>query len=96
MARYGITPAALNDTDEWNRNREYNNRVKQAAEELNKAVQEQANPETVGAIVRRLSEAQGANTARNGRPNYRKRSRTNWRQSRNNPTRCGQFGRLEE
>ena len=62
FARYGITPAALNDTDEWNRNREYNNRVKQAAEELNKAVQEQANPETVGAIVRRLSEAQGANT----------------------------------
>lgn len=62
LARYGITPAALNDTDEWNRNREYNNRVKQAAEELNKAVQEQANPETVGAIVRRLSEAQGANT----------------------------------
>ena len=62
LARYGITPAALNDTDEWNRNREYNNRVKQAAEELNRAVQEQANPETVGAIVRRLSEAQGANT----------------------------------
>lgn len=62
LARYGITPAALKDTDEWNRNREYNNRVKQAAEDLNKAVQEQANPETVGAIVRRLSEAQGANT----------------------------------
>lgn len=62
LAPYGITPAALNDTDEWDRNREYNNRVKQAAEELNKAVQGQANPETVGAIVRRLTEAQGTNT----------------------------------
>lgn len=62
LARYGVTPQALADVDEWNKGREYQNRVKQAAADLNKAVQEQANPETVGAIVRRLAEAQGANT----------------------------------
>ena len=62
LAPYGITPDALNNTDEWNRNQDYNNRVKQAAADLNKAVQDQANPETVGAIVRRLTEAQGINT----------------------------------
>jgi len=62
LAGYGVTPQALADVDEWNKGREYNNRVKAAAADLNKAVQEQANPETVGAIVRRLMEAQGANT----------------------------------
>ena len=62
LAPYGITPDGLNDLDEWDRNRKYNNVVKQAAADLNKAVQEQANPETVGEIVRRLSEAQGTNT----------------------------------
>ncbi len=62
LARYGVTPQALADVDEWNKGREYQNRVKQAAADLTKAVQEQANPETVGAIVRRLMDAQGANT----------------------------------
>jgi len=62
LAPYGITPDGLNDLDEWDRNRQYYNRVKQAAADLNKAVQEQANPETVGEIARRLYEAQGANT----------------------------------
>lgn len=62
LARYGVTPQALADVDEWNKGRAYQNRVKQAAADLTKAVQEQANPETVGAIVRRLMDAQGANT----------------------------------
>ena len=62
LPAYGVTPEALLDLDEWNKGREYQNRVKQAAADLNKAVQDQANPETVGAIVRRLSEAQTANT----------------------------------
>lgn len=62
LAAYGVTPEALADLDEWNKGREYQNRVKQAAADLNKAVQDQANPETVGAIVRRLSEAQDTNT----------------------------------
>lgn len=62
LARYGVTPQALADSEEWAKGREYQNRVKQAAADLSRAVEEQANPETVGAIVRRLSEAQGANT----------------------------------
>lgn len=62
LRRCGVTPEALADWDAWNQGREYQNRVKQAAADLNKAVQEQANPETVGAIVRRLSEAQATNT----------------------------------
>ena len=61
-ARYGITPAALNDTDEWNRNRQYNNLIKQAAADLNKAVNEQRDPETIGAIIRKLADTQGTNT----------------------------------
>lgn len=62
LARYGVTPQALTDADEWNKAREYQNKIKAAADDLNKAVQEQANPETVGAIVRRLSDAQSNNT----------------------------------
>lgn len=62
LARYGVTPQALADTEEWAKGREYQNRIKQAAADLSRAVDEQANPETVGAIVRRLRDAQGANT----------------------------------
>lgn len=62
LARYGVTPRALADIEEWNKGREYQNRVRQAAADLGKAVQDGANPETVGAIVRRLADAQGANT----------------------------------
>ena len=62
LARYGVTPQALADTEEWAKGREYQNRIKQAAADLSRAVEEQANPETVGAIVRRLRDAQGANT----------------------------------
>ena len=62
LARYGVTPQALADIEEWEKGREYQNQVKQAAADLSRAVEEQASPETVGAIIRRLSEAQGANT----------------------------------
>lgn len=62
LARYGVTPQALADIEEWAKGREYQNRIKQAAADLSRAVEEQANPETVGAIVRRLRDAQGANT----------------------------------
>lgn len=62
LAQYGVTPQALADVDEWNRGREYNNRIRAAAEDLNKAVEAGANPETVAGIVRRLSDAQGSNT----------------------------------
>ena len=61
-APYGITPQSLTDKDEWNKSREYNNRIRQAAADLNRAVEEQANPEKIRAIVDRLNDAQGANT----------------------------------
>lgn len=59
---FGITPRALEDVDEWNRAREYNNRINDAATALNKAVEEQASPVTIGKIIHELQEAQGANT----------------------------------
>lgn len=59
---FGVTPQALNDRDEWNRNKDYNNRVKAAAVELSEAVEKGANPATVAGIVDRLSEAQAGNT----------------------------------
>ena len=62
LAPYGITPAALNDLDEWNRGREYNTLIKQGAADLNKAISEQRDPETIAGIVRRLSDVQGTNT----------------------------------
>ena len=62
LAPYGITPAALEDVDEWNRNRQYNNLMKQGAADLNKAIQEQRDAETLAAIVRKLADVQGTNT----------------------------------
>ena len=59
---FGITPRALEDVDEWNRAREYNNRINDAATALNKAVEGQASPVTIGKIIHELQEAQGANT----------------------------------
>lgn len=58
---FNITPAALNTRDEWKRADRYAADVKQAAADLNKAVQEQATPETVGAIIARLNDAQADN-----------------------------------
>ena len=60
--QYGVTADALRESDEWRKQKEYTNKVKQYSAELNKAVESGTNPETVGAIVRRLAEAQGTNT----------------------------------
>ena len=62
FAEFGITPQALTDTDEWRRNTEYNNRIKDGADALSKAVQDGASPERVAAIVRDLTDAQATNT----------------------------------
>lgn len=62
FASFGVTAQALTDRDEWNRNREYNNRVKAAAGELSQAVEQGANPATVGGIVAKLADAQSTNT----------------------------------
>lgn len=62
LAAYGITPESLEDLEGWNRQREYNNRIRQAAAELNKAVEDKAGPEVIGEIARRLAEVQGTNT----------------------------------
>ena len=60
--QFGITPQALNDRDDWNRGKEYNNTVKALAAELSQAVEQGANPATVGAIVSKLADAQSTNT----------------------------------
>lgn len=59
---FGVTPQALNERDEWNRNREYNNRVKAYTTELADAVAKGANPATVGEIVTKLADTQTTNT----------------------------------
>lgn len=59
---FSITPQALRDVDEWRRNTDYNNRVKDLAAELGKAVQEGASPERIAGIVRDLSDTQATNT----------------------------------
>lgn len=58
----GITPETLDDVDEWNRQTDYTNRIKAAASDLTKAVEDGANPVKVAEIVRRLSNAQTTNT----------------------------------
>ena len=60
--QYGITPASLEHLDEWQKGREYNNRVRREADALAEAVRNGANPATVAGIVRRLSEAQHSNS----------------------------------
>lgn len=59
---FDVTPQALQDVDEWRRNTEYNNRIKDGADALSKAVQDGASPERIAAIVRGLSDAQATNT----------------------------------
>lgn len=61
-AEFGITPQALEDIDEWTRNREYNNQVKAISEELKTAVEKGVNPVTVAKVSARLSDIQGTNT----------------------------------
>ncbi len=58
---FDVTPQALLDIDEWNKDTEYNNRVKDGLSDLNKAVAEGASPVKIAEIVGRLSEAQATN-----------------------------------
>ena len=59
---FGVSPQALDNTDEWRRNTEYNSRVKDGAAALSKAVAEGASPDTIRAIVQDLADAQATNT----------------------------------
>lgn len=58
----GITPEALENVDEWDRQTDYTNRIKAAASDLTQAIEAGANPVKVAEIVRRLSNAQTTNT----------------------------------
>ena len=57
---FGITPQSCEHADEWKRADERKQQLTAAAADLNRAVQEQADPETLAAIVRRINAAQGA------------------------------------
>lgn len=59
---FGVSPQALDNADEWRRNTEYNNRIKDGADALSKAVAEGASPERIASIVRDLADAQATNT----------------------------------
>lgn len=59
---FGVTPQALRDVDELQRDTEANNRTKDGAAALNKALQEGASPERIRAIVRELNDAVTLNT----------------------------------
>lgn len=61
-AKYGVTPQVLDDEDAFNRDREYNNRIKAISGELAKAVEGGANPVVVAQLAAQLSEAQATNT----------------------------------
>ena len=61
-AAFGVTADALANLDEINREKDYYNRIRAAAADLDKAVQEQADPGTIAGIVRRLSDTQGTST----------------------------------
>lgn len=63
FAAFGVTPQALRDVDEWRRNTESNNRTKDGAAALNKAIQEGASPERIKDILRELTDAVAVNTA---------------------------------
>ena len=59
---YGVTPQVLDEADEWNRGREYNNRVKALNAELTKAIEDGANPVVIADISARLAQVQATNT----------------------------------
>lgn len=59
---FGVTPQALENADEWRRNTETNNRTKDGAAALSKAIAEGASPDTIRAIVRDLNDAVASNT----------------------------------
>ena len=62
-AKYGVTPQALDEVDEWNRGREYNNRIKAAYTEMGKAIEDGANPVVIADVINRFVEAQATNGA---------------------------------
>lgn len=57
--KYDVTPSALDEVDEWDRGKDYNNRVKEAHAALTKAIEDGANPVVIADITARLVEAQG-------------------------------------
>ena len=61
-AAFGVTPQALNNADEWRRNTESNNRTKDGAAALSKAIAEGASPERIKAIIQDLNDAVASNT----------------------------------
>lgn len=61
-AEQGITRAALLDVDEMKRHTEYNDRVRAAASDLTRAVEQGANPAVIGDIVARLAATQSSDT----------------------------------
>lgn len=62
-AKYGVTPQALDEVDEWNRGREYNNRIKAAYTDMGKAIEDGANPVVIADVINRFVEAQATNSA---------------------------------
>ena len=59
---FGITAQVLTDKDAHRRETDYNNRIKDGAAALNKAVQDGASPERLNAIIQGLADARGMNT----------------------------------
>ena len=62
LRAFGVTPQALNDVDEWRRNNETNNRTKDGAAALSKAVAEGASPERLRELVQDINDALTSNT----------------------------------
>lgn len=61
-AEQGITRATLLDVDEMHRQTEYNNRMREGAQALARAIENGANPATVGDILAKMAQAQSTNT----------------------------------
>ena len=62
LAECGVTPLSLNNADEMRRNTEENNRLKDGANALSKAIADGASPERIKAIVQELNDAVSLNT----------------------------------
>lgn len=61
--QHDVTPSALDTVDEWDRGREYGNRIYSAFNDMDKAIKGGANPVVVGEIINRFVEAQATNSA---------------------------------
>ena len=59
---HDVTPYALEDIDEWDRTREYNDRIKAISTELTKAIDNGVNPVVVAKISEQLRDAQATNS----------------------------------